>query len=459
MKRWSISLQDNYQHYTLVGDQPLIMSNGDVVFAVGAPIVSNFGEYPQVNTAQQTVLRLAAADGHVIWRRDASLGGTTVYDTVSPPSITAFGDDIIVTGPFETVPTPSAFVRLSGATGATAWASTVLVAGHPSLILQSGGKLLVYGFNAWAKVDPDTGDAVWISSATNACDQLVFCNLYSRALLPNGDLLSVGEGNRAPLVIKLHGDGSGGEDIWIPESPVQNFRSTLVDLAVDATGTPWVRVSRSFRDAYAGLNLLAQLDPATGDILAQQVIGNFVDNPLSPARNASMIAAPEVNRLPVNTYVIDSPAPQTSGNAMFDTTVSATGDLSAQIVVDAAQVNPGDIVSFHFIAAYSGDNAIAGARLLGLLPWGSGLTNVTCSGQGVSNCIVKTGSGAVDASFDLAPGSQVEITGLVKALPWPDTQHSLHAMVWGPVGLSESDTLNNFARGAVTQSLFFNGFE
>jgi hypothetical protein len=44
-------------------------------------------------------------------------------------------------------------------------------------------------------------------------------------------------------------------------------------------------------------------------------------------------------------------------------------------------------------------------------------------------------------------------------LPWPDAPMPLHEMVYGPTGLLEFNTIDNFATVPVTQSLFFNGFD
>src|SRR5262249_33766944 len=203
-------------------------------------------------------------------------------------------------------------------------------------------------------------------------------------------------------------------------------------------GNPWVRLTREFRDVDAGINWLAQVDPASGNFVGgQQAIGFWSGDPIQPSHHAYPNAAPSGNQLPVLTYAANPPAPATWGDALLDTTVTATGDLSAQVTTSAAKVKAGDTLTFHFLASYSGDAPLSGARVFGFLPWGGTVANLGCSGQGVSNCVVDSRSGNVFATLDIAAGGQADITGTVTVLPWPDSPAPLHAMVAGPTGLRE----------------------
>ncbi|RYD16164.1 MAG: hypothetical protein EOP90_05045 [Lysobacteraceae bacterium] len=109
-------------------------------------------------------------------------------------------------------------------------------------------------------------------------------------------------------------------------------------------------------------------------------------------------------------------------------------------------------------AEYEGDHPIAGGRLFVKLPWQSGIRNATCIVQTASNCSMDLRSGHVRASFDLDPGGSVEIHGEVLALDDADSQQ-LSAMATGPLSLSEEDSIDNFDRVEILQSLFRNGFE
>src|SRR5262249_25167729 len=158
-------------------------------------------------------------------------------------------------------------VRFDGSTGATIWSSTVLSGHYPGAIFFTGGSLLVLGYDGWAKVDAASGNTLWTGLSAPDCGVGVFCYTYNTAMLPGGDVLSVGESNYSPLITRRRGDGSGVEDYFHPESPVSNFRSVLIELAVDGLGNPWVRLTREFRDVDAGINWLAQVDPASGNFV------------------------------------------------------------------------------------------------------------------------------------------------------------------------------------------------
>ncbi|MEO5626682.1 MAG: hypothetical protein ABIQ70_11800, partial [Dokdonella sp.] len=101
---------------------------------------------------------------------------------------------------------------------------------------------------------------------------------------------------------------------------------------------------------------------------------------------------------------------------------------------------------------------LLGARLHGSLPWPSGITAATCTTQAASNCAVTTLSGNLDARFDIQSGGSIDVSGDVQALDGGENA-SLDAMAYGPMGLSEQETLNNFASVSMTQSLFFDGFD
>ena len=461
-KRWSVTLADPYQRYTWTSD-PVLMANGDVVVGVGAPIIWYYS-YPTVHIYQRTIYRLAASDGHVIWRRDATFDAPDYpggyVSPIDPPVFTAIGDDVVGAGPFETAPMTSTLVRLAGATGTTIWASPTLASSYPWLLTPvSGGSFVAVGNDAWARIDADTGSTNWTAPAESDCNQPVFCVRYGSVALSNGDVLSAGESNNTPMVIRRRGDGSGIKDVWYLEPPTPGLRTAAVDIAADAAGKVWLRLSRIFRDNTGSVQFLARFDPDTGALLAQQAVGNSYGDPLRRSRSASMLAAPTNNRLPVDSFVVEQPEPATRANAILDTTVTATGDLSVEVHLATSIVMPGTVLPFHFVAKYTGDKPLAGSTLLGIVPWSAGLANVNCTTQGASNCLVKVESGNVEAAFDITPGGQIDVSGQVTVLPWPDTPYPFHAAARGPIGLSESNTLNNFVSVAITQSLFRDGFD
>jgi hypothetical protein len=121
-----------------------------------------------------------------------------------------------------------------------------------------------------------------------------------------------------------------------------------------------------------------------------------------------------------------------------------------------------DDVGFDLSATYAGDAPIEGARLTGRMPWPSGATDLACTGAGVSGCTIDATGRDVRATFDIAPGGTIHVTGRIGVL---DIDASLAATrtfglnVRGPEALSESDTVDNFASAGVTQSLFVGDFD
>ncbi len=191
----------------------------------------------------------------------------------------------------------------------------------------------------------------------------------------------------------------------------------------------------------------------------QQAIGSFSGDPFATNTAAWLTALPAANRLLINGTFVKQPVPTTWADAMLDTTVVANGDLSTAINLDSIKVQPGKLLNFHFVATYTGDNPITGVTLRGYIPWGSGTTGVNCTTQGASNCIVDNASGNIHVSFDIQPGGLVDISGQIVVLESPDSPAPFTAVVYGPAGLSEQDTINNFARTSIMQCLFCDGFE
>src|SRR5262249_33772356 len=141
------------------------------------------------------------------------------------------------------------------------------------------------------------------------------------------------------------------------------------------------------------------------------------------------------------------------------TEVTAHGDMTVAISTDATQARPGASVSFRATATYTGDAPISGATLVALLPWRGGVGDAVCTTSSATNCVLDVRSGNVRATVDAAPGGSVEVTGHVLALPLSTDTATLYAKAYGPVGLAEPETKNNFAETTVVESLFANGFD
>jgi hypothetical protein len=142
---------------------------------------------------------------------------------------------------------------------------------------------------------------------------------------------------------------------------------------------------------------------------------------------------------------------------LIDTTLTAAGNLSIHVTSDHAVAHPADVIGFHVVVSYDGSAPISGAHAIADLS-GLGMTSgVTCATQSAANCVLDTASGVVNASFDIQPGGHVDITGQVSVSLAPGNL-LLPALVYGPTGLSEQDTLDNFAMLSLTDEIFANGF-
>jgi hypothetical protein len=450
---WSVVFSEPNQQYTLVSD-PILMASGDVVVSIGTTI-----QTPWLNEPKYSVLRLAAANGDVIWRRDVIYPPYT-YPAGSPLAIVRVGGDIVASGAFETGPEPTSLVRLAGSDGHTIWATAApSAAGAFALFPQVDGTLIALGNDAWSRIDPNTGAALWISPATPDCASNELCNQYGDIAISNGDVYTLIENHATATVIRRRGDGSGIEDFWKLEPDNPQMRLVATALAEDADGKLWLHFSRLFRGDRAKVQVIAGFDAATGSVLGQQIIGSASEDVVDGAHSAYGWAAPSNGTLAAHAYSVLTPNPATWADMLLDTTVTAHGDLSASIDLDTVTVAPGDVLSFHYKADYVGDNALTGVSLLGFLPWSSGGDDVACSGSGISNCYVDSSSGNIRATFDIQPGGHLDISGKISVLAWPNPPPSSRVRVHGPASLQEIDTLNNFATVAITQSLFRNGFE
>jgi hypothetical protein len=63
----------------------------------------------------------------------------------------------------------------------------------------------------------------------------------------------------------------------------------------------------------------------------------------------------------------------------------------------------------------------------------------------------------ISASFDIQPGGQVEVVGQA-LITGVSTTVRLQSIAYGPVGLSEQNTLNNFSQIQIGDKIFSDGF-
>jgi len=403
--------------------------------------------------------KLAGLDGATLWQREGP--------AVSAPSLvfSLTGSDVILGGPFTGDLASSTMARLSGGDGTSEiWSSAVLPDyGVNGIFPLPDGSIEVTG-NGFARLDAATGNTLWSKPypADPDCTQQTFCHVYDVLATPNGDLYSAGESSRTLRVQRLWGDGSGQADFWYPVPAVSGTRLVGTQIMRGLDGQLWLRLARSSSPGPATLALLTVFDPVTGTISAQQVIGEY-DNTdsLGPNSGAVMLSGPASGVLPVQTLVSEPPLPATYGDALLNIGIVAHGDLSVSTSLDPPRVMPGDVATFHVFISYVGDAPAGGVQLIAAMPWPSGATQFACNTAGASNCVVDARAESVRATFDIEPGGSVELTGSISVIDIGSRTDppTINAVVYGPPGLAEPETANNFASAAIKQSIFLNGFE
>lgn len=461
-ERWHVVLEDVGERCAWIS-APAIDPDGNVFEAVGA-VVSGLNSQgtPEVR-AKRTLYKFDANTGALLWRQDTDGGTNELYLQIFPQAFSLVGSDVLLHAPF-LAGSQDTLRRISGADGSVQWASTQFHElgggiGDSTYRIDASHVVVFAGTSGsidWAALDVNTGATSWASSAVRpACTPPQSCNFAGGELLQNnGDLLTSGELGFAPSLRRYHNDGSGLVDNWNPGSGDALLFGALTNLWNDVDGALRVYLYHGFGPSRGALRFLSTFDFNSGGLLGKQAIYAFDPNALMWSY-PQPLGAPLVDRLLVSTLGPRSSMPTTSGTALLDTSVSAHGNLAISLSLDRASVQAGDTLGFHLTATYSGDLPISVAHLFALMPWQGGVTALNCSG---SNCVFDTRSGNVSATFDIAPGGSVDITGKVRVLDHA-VYPQIYARTWGPLGLSEQDILDNFAHAAVTQSLFADGFE
>ncbi|HEY6941716.1 hypothetical protein, partial [Dokdonella sp.] len=284
------------------------------------------------------------------------------------------------------------------------------------------------------------------------------CAGYGEAyLLPGGDKLVPFQRDYAPWLRRQHNDGSGLVDEWMLGAASPILSSWVRQILRDPNGQLHVYLRRGHRFT-GSVSFLAALD-AQGNLLGQQAFYPYDGDPVDAWSYPEPLAMPAPDRVLARTYAARLPLPTTSGVALYDTSVTAHGNLAVALDTDRMQADVDSALAFHLHVAYAGDVPIAGARLVANLPWASGITGATCAVQSGGDCILDTRSGNLRATFDLAPGGTVDVSGSVRVLDAVTEKPAITATTYGPVGLSEADTIDNFARVDLAQSLFSDGFD
>ncbi|MGA8276856.1 MAG: PQQ-binding-like beta-propeller repeat protein [Rhodanobacteraceae bacterium] len=446
--RWQNELRPTDEAWfdTDVSD-PVIDAASNAFAAVGTGILCE----PINDCRAQSLYKLAAADGSILWRHDLFRDHYPV--PLQTPDFALIGNDVLLAG-------ADSLLRLSGADGMVEWTSDASAPQNISLIrIVDDGNIVVVGSDQWAKLDATNGTTLWsgdlpsLNCTTGSC----YPN-YQTLALPGGDLIEVGAVDDAPIVILLHGDGSGDSEVWRPDSSPL-LSSTLIDAASDPDGGIRVSHNERLRTSGLGVRFLSRFDPATGELIDEQALGPFYDDPLAELLSPFWLAPPASDRLLATTYVEQAPQPTTEGAALLDTSSDTHGNLTVTTSLDPGPISPGDIAHFEVIVHYEGDISLSGVHLIVRTPWVVTSPNLFCFGFGATNCTGDLYSGDIRATFDIDPGGDLHLQGDVPVLDTDDPAPTIDAIAYGPTGLVEQNTLDNFASTPVAQSLFHDGFD
>jgi hypothetical protein len=441
-KQWSVTLNEPTQAGTnSVG--PEIDADGNVYAAVEIDLACG------ASTCSHTrMYKFSRQTGAILWSTDRAGNWLRTFE--------AFGNDILLAGPLDG--TNKTLALLSGTDGSELW-STTLFSGDGTYFgfYRVDAQHVVFSSELNnAKIDVNTGAAAW--TAANAPYGCTFCYGTRFVTLANGDALSALAVNSTPVVRRFHNDGSGTVEQWVlsPASPIlsQSAHSALLT----PSGNIELTVRRSLLSTWISLQFIARFDPTTGTVLGQQLVSASPLDAGSQSRYWYSLAWPTDGSLLTHSTSIESPSPATTGLALLDSSVLASGDLSASLTVDSTAASPGQEVGFHMTVNYTGDQPVTSGHLFGYLPWQGGTRSIACTPVNASNCAVDTRFGSVNATFDILPGGSITIDGQVRVIDGTETNY-IGVGAFGPTSLSELDTTNNFGRSKVIQSLFKNGFD
>ena len=422
-----------------------------------APVYCD-GSPPQYSCGLQALVKLSASDGSIAWQFN-NTGSPIESGQVFPQAAVLQDADVLVGGPFYGPYSTDTLLRLSGVDGSVQWSATLpsFTGNQVSGIFPGTSSIIVVG-SGWAEIDAATGQVLWANPANNLSTCANPCYTYANLRMASDDILFGGEnGGHATVTLLPATQGSQTENFSL-YSEGTGFRSLVNQIVQDSANGVWLEIRRQYRGGNAGILLLAQFDPSSGTLLSSQAIAPYDDSGVANTNQPLLMGAPENNQVLVQTAPYQAGMPDTTGNALINTAITANGDLALTATADQLAITAGQTVTFHFTVTYSGDAPISGAHLLADLPWPGTPANVTCTTQSASNCVLDTLSDVLGASFDMQPGGQVSISGQVVVASTSGTP-MLQGVVYGPTSLNELNTTNNFGYLSLSDEIFANGFE
>jgi hypothetical protein len=411
---------------------PTIDGNGDVLVAVNV-----FDTCGMIECHYAWLYKLSRQSGAVLWRKRQP-------DRIR--SLEVVDNDVIRYG-LGDVPA-STLARLSGTDGTEVWTSDLFPGDLNSTfdLYRVDDRHAIFTSDLEnAKIDLRTGQAVWrVANSPLACVQL--CQTLARLVLPNGNALTLHNESAEAVVRVYHNDGSGVVDKWTLSAEGPRLGTFVNSPILSPSGEVVLGVRRTLRGTPVGVNFLSRFNPDTGTLSAQQAIAARPFDPGSASRGWGLMAALDEHSVLVRGDVYESSLPVTTGVALLDTHVLAHGDLSASISIDADTQAGGQWVGFRMTVNYSGDKPITSVSLRGHLPWQGGTRMLQCIARDAGNCVVDTRFNSVNASFDIQPGGSISVVGELRRVDGEGLPPYFGVGTFGPIGLGETDTANNFAR-------------
>lgn len=405
---------------------------------------------------ERSLSLLDAASGEVRWSRELTVATPELVG--SAPYFRVAGADVVMLESPATM-APGAVVRLSGADGATVWASTELATPGADLIAMDASE----GFMR------DAGNGVKAFSLATGLVEWTYRYVYPFGT--SGTVLSVAVGDDGDVYLggsRANGSGwtarvarDSGVPVW-----VHHF-----DAAVGA-----VHARAIVRDAAQGhvhitqrrgVELfLTRLDQQTGafvdsSLLSRSPIG---DEAIPDDGAAYLRRMTDGQILAPGTAYRPGEALRPWVGRLAAPSAGVRGNLALSLMVSPAVGTPADTRTLTMPIAYSGDGAISDA--IALVALDAGVTGrndrlavdaLDCTTTGSGHCSAVATPSGVRLHLDLVPGATATLTAQLRALA---PSGLISAKVHAPYGLFESDMLDNEASVAVSADrLFVDGFE
>jgi len=455
--RWSkteLGYAPLYGISTAWSSAPVTDSHGDVYVSYSQTGACPY--YPYNYCYTSSLMKLAAADGSVLWHFDSMADYDASFDGMYgfAPPFTLIDDDVLVAGNFTDALAGKNIVRLSGIDGTLMWSATPLAGRATSYVALNPDHTITLTDGSSRALLEHSGTVLWTDDPVLPC--LTGCLFYGAAQLPDGTQLYSGVDAgltypRIGFVMSL----PLAQNAMARRAPVNGdapatVRTIPLQLIADDT-TVWLRGSMK-QPPYTYFYFLGKLDPVTLAVSDQQVLSTMQADAFAPSSSFAMLAAPTHDLLPVVTSLWGAGASFASGAALLETTIAVRGDLALSV---SATDNIDDS-TFRATVTYAGDAPAATVRLM---LWHQGYfdaDSLACSTVNASNCVATSHSGYVEATFDIQPGGSIKVSG---SYPRSKMLSTLYGSVHGAASLAEPSLGNNFSSAPVGDLLFRDGFE